>query len=72
MARYTDNMLLADAKKDFKEFYNIPDGVNPKTRKKYLTEALENYEGFDDASKLFSNKQVQRRSKKQTHKNSSM
>ena len=41
--------------------YDIPDGVNPKTRRTYLSEALENYGGFNDAidlEKLFKLKKI--------------
>ena len=45
-----NNYILAGAKKLFKKFYNIPDGVNPETRRSYLLYALEGYEWFDDAT----------------------
>ena len=42
-----DRQTLAEAKRLFAEFYKIQDGVNPETRRKYLKDALESYEGFN-------------------------
>lgn len=36
-----DKQIIAGGKKLFQEFYNIPDGVNPQTRRKYLTDAID-------------------------------
>lgn len=47
MSNSIDRQQLAYAKKLFKSFYEIPDGVDKKQRKKYETIALENYEGFN-------------------------
>ena len=44
-----DNQIIAGGKKLFQEFYNIPEGVNPETRQKYVNEAIDSYEGFDIA-----------------------
>ena len=52
MSTGKDRQLVADAKKVFKHFYDIPDGVNPETRKSYLTESVEKYEGLDDATEI--------------------
>ena len=41
---------LAKGKQLFQQFYNIPEGVDPKTRRKFLTDALKNYEGFNTAT----------------------
>ncbi|KAI5485634.1 hypothetical protein TVAGG3_0928210, partial [Trichomonas vaginalis G3] len=45
-----DNQIRAEGRRLFKRFYNIPDGVNPKTRRSYLNEAIDAYEGFDISS----------------------
>ncbi|KAI5527115.1 hypothetical protein TVAGG3_0289040 [Trichomonas vaginalis G3] len=45
----SDKAIIAGGKKLFQEFYNIPDGVNPETRRKYLNDAIDSYEGFDIA-----------------------
>ena len=50
MSSGKDRATLARAKKLFQEFYNIPEGTNPKTRRKYLLDALESYEGFNTAT----------------------
>ena len=41
------NSALAKGKKLFQQFYNIPEGKDPKTRRNYLTDRLKNYPGFD-------------------------
>lgn len=48
--RLNDNSIRAEGKRKFKQFYNIPDGTNPKTRRSYLNEAIDAYEGFDVSS----------------------
>ena len=45
-----DHKTLAIAKEIFAQFYDIPDGVNPKTRRKYITDALRDYEGFNTST----------------------
>ena len=40
-------MAVAKGKKLFQQFYNIPEGKDPKTRRNYLTDALKKYEGFN-------------------------
>ncbi|KAI5502408.1 hypothetical protein TVAGG3_0886340 [Trichomonas vaginalis G3] len=49
-AKMNDNQIRAEGRRLFKRFYNIPDGVNPKTRRSYLNEAIDAYEGFDISS----------------------
>ncbi len=46
------NQRNAAAKKVFKTFYNIPDGVDPKTRRNHLNTALEAYQGLNLATEL--------------------
>ncbi len=50
--RMSANQIIANAKKDFQQFYNIPDGVNPETRRTYLRDALDKYEGLNLATEL--------------------
>ena len=40
-------MAVAKGKRLFQQFYNIPEGKDPKTRRNYLTDALKKYEGFN-------------------------
>ncbi|KAI5516342.1 DNA/RNA polymerase superfamily, partial [Trichomonas vaginalis G3] len=49
-AKMNDNQIRAEGRRLFKRFYNIPDGVNPKTRRSYLNETIDAYEGFDISS----------------------
>ena len=44
------NCWIANGKKLFQQFYDIPEGKDPKTRRNYLTDALRKYEGFNIAT----------------------
>ncbi|MFR9543932.1 MAG: hypothetical protein SNH27_18055, partial [Rikenellaceae bacterium] len=48
----SNTQIIAQAKRDFQKFYNIPDGVNKKTRRTYLADALDNYPGTNLATEL--------------------